>query len=125
MKDKQVYCNKCKEVTFRTPEESVYVCQGCGIRTPKKLTKPTTVSISDLTEKELETLVEPVAVELTEEQENQLDAIGSRLHKLSNMEQKILSLVVEGNTSTEIASLLDISIAEVGTYINRARTKLK
>lgn len=129
MKDKKIYCKKCNEGTFRTREDHVVICQGCGTRTPRKLTRPETILFSELDEKDkayvenLSTLDPHDQPEI--EPSPQYLAIAKRMHKLSKMEKQVLELIISGNTYTETASILGISDGEISTYLNRARIKLK
>ncbi len=48
----------------------------------------------------------------------------SRLEDLSSREREVFQLVVEGNSSAEIANMLSISIKTVDTYRSRLKQKL-
>lgn len=129
MKDKKIYCKKCNEATFRTREDHVVICQGCGTRTPRKLTRPTTILFSELDEKD-KAYVENLATLDPHDQpeivpSEQYKVVVKRMHKLSPMEKEVLTLLSENKTQDEVAEILSISRSEISTYLNRARTKLK
>lgn len=120
-KDKRIYCNNCTELTFRTPDESVFICQGCGSRTPRKRITNRMVNIDEVDEN---LLVEKTRVN-SESVENLYSDVLGRFHKLSEMERRAIELLMEGKTQEEAAKILSISRGEISTYLNRAKTKLK
>jgi DNA-binding CsgD family transcriptional regulator len=52
------------------------------------------------------------------------DASGDPLERLSAREREVLKLVVEGNTSSQVANLLGLSPKSIDTYRSRLMTKL-
>lgn len=52
------------------------------------------------------------------------DASGDPLERLSAREKEVLKLVVEGNTSSQVANLLGLSPKSIDTYRSRLMTKL-
>ena len=125
MNEIRYYCEICRELTFRTFDDNVRICQGCGKRESKKLRRYSTISFEDMTEQEKNSLSVNESREASFEGNSQYNAVIGRLHKLSKMEKRVIELLVEGKTNKEVAKILSISYGEFTTYLNRSRIKLK